>query len=913
MDKNLINKHLYKKLVKPATNKSELQQLAELTLELDETSEVTVDDIRFGQGELYFHHKDFETAIFKWEKVTGEKVPWAQKNIADAYDAQGLIKEAKKMYQSIKSTDEMLKTEVYLQLFSIHMEEEKLDDAAKIIKDAVDLNPDYPNVTEIARAFFEQYRDYSSAIELAVNEAIRTESMQWFDKVSDYVKQNLTTTTSPAYFMSLLTKLAVLDQRKYEQLVTTFWSSYQGEELYFDWLVEFNDSFAKYEERSEKNWPLLSKKYEETYFELISGTYFIREIESIIPVHMRNWFELSKKANDLLSTTAILAWNELFPGQLEEAITYQAKEKMESLPVQSDSLESSLMLFQEISNWAKKHELEVGQRLRWLMQQLLDFDKKHVLIAGASVGAKKSFLDDVVGETNIPEQHSSFIFLKDGAEEIIEIDEAKDQIDEEEVSEVEEVFTLERQENNEGFSMLEVKWPSPFLSESELVLIDTPIASRKDVDNQQWLPYLPVADCFVFVLNGNHPFTDHEREFLLKMKSQFPEMPLHFIFNKMDGIYSEFEEERILTETKSRVKYYFPNAQLHSFTPQTNTRNVADFFLTITDVELLEKQRNEKILYFIRETIKHLFEQRAEMEKEHLHSVTWNEDMVEKLKAAVHQLNDLEKEESALIKDSYQNIRKEMKEDIEKAIPEIIRECSSYVKENSDFKALPAHLNEEINSKIQTYLDRTIMPKFANAFQRWLETSNVAFIRSQSYLKEMADGFNKLYQHERFKMDGDFRILDDWHRDVERMSAGVAIEPINIFNRMSPSQLVLKSSGKLFGALPNKSMLYKMYMKFFSSEDFSPIARHISTQFLMQFELFERGLQRDVQMFFKHPFNILNGAVKDAESEIETNNEAIGTLKSAPEVYRDPLTLFQVRVRQYEWMTSDKRALEMRV
>lgn len=35
--------------------------------------------IRFAQGEVYFHNRDFETAIFKWGNIINELEPWAQK------------------------------------------------------------------------------------------------------------------------------------------------------------------------------------------------------------------------------------------------------------------------------------------------------------------------------------------------------------------------------------------------------------------------------------------------------------------------------------------------------------------------------------------------------------------------------------------------------------------------------------------------------------------------------------------------------------------------------------------------------------------------------------------------------------------------------------------------------------------
>lgn len=44
--------------------------------------------------------------------------------------------------------------EVLLQLFSLYIEREYMDLASETIKKAVDLDPDYPHVTELAKKFF---------------------------------------------------------------------------------------------------------------------------------------------------------------------------------------------------------------------------------------------------------------------------------------------------------------------------------------------------------------------------------------------------------------------------------------------------------------------------------------------------------------------------------------------------------------------------------------------------------------------------------------------------------------------------------------------------------------------------------------------------------------------------------------
>ena len=62
-----------------------------------------------------------------------------------------------------------------LQLFTLYIEQGKRQEADQMIKNAVILHPGYPNVTRLARAFFEEQADWHSAVELAVNEAISDE------------------------------------------------------------------------------------------------------------------------------------------------------------------------------------------------------------------------------------------------------------------------------------------------------------------------------------------------------------------------------------------------------------------------------------------------------------------------------------------------------------------------------------------------------------------------------------------------------------------------------------------------------------------------------------------------------------------------------------------------------------------
>ena len=116
-----------------------------------------------------------------------------------------------------------------------------------------------------------------------------------------------------------------------------------------------------------------------------------------MPLHLKNWQRLTKKSEDVFSVTAIVAWNEIFANQLDESDVFEAKESMRKWQSNKDWLENSLMLFQEIANWAKKNGLDVSGRLRWFIEQLLDFDRQQVTVIGASKAAKHNFLESVVG------------------------------------------------------------------------------------------------------------------------------------------------------------------------------------------------------------------------------------------------------------------------------------------------------------------------------------------------------------------------------------------------------------------------------------------------------------------------------------------------------------------------------------
>ena len=275
-DTLLIHKKFYETFVNDVQDGEPIQLLGEAYLEEQKKEVPELSTIRYAQGELYFHYKDFEAAIFKWENIASELEPWAKKNVADAYYELEMRSTAEELYKSIVSENLVLRAEVALQLFTLYIEEERFDLASETIKNLVSFHPDYPNVTELARSFFDSQKDWESAIELVVNESLRTGVIKWFDVLQGYVDLGYTKNLLPVYFTQVLELLSLTDQKRFEKLVNSLWQEYRKQEVYFEWLTSINTFFCTFEVGGAHSWHDLANTFKETYLELIDGHFLVR-------------------------------------------------------------------------------------------------------------------------------------------------------------------------------------------------------------------------------------------------------------------------------------------------------------------------------------------------------------------------------------------------------------------------------------------------------------------------------------------------------------------------------------------------------------------------------------------------------------------------------------------------------------
>ncbi|HEK9102945.1 GTP-binding protein [Bacillus pfraonensis] len=911
IEKHLIQKVYYETFLTEQDSIQAPQVLGEAYVNEAQNNFSNISNIRFAQGEIYYHQKDFETAIFKWEKVNNDLSLWAKKNIADAYFELGLFSMAEKIYTSIQAEDVTLTMEVSLQLLSLYMEQNRLGLAFKVISEAVSFQPDYPNITAIARSFYEKQQDWNNAIDLAVQEGIRTKSLHWFEILTNYVNQGFTKQMKPKYFYEALKVLYTVDSVQFKQLVLSLWKSYQDESTYLVWIQTINHLFLHVEVDSYDAWDEIVTLYQDTYCELITGQYLMHELQELIPDLLTNWFSLTKAEHSLFVSAATLAWNEVSPKSLDTLLVKSTETLLSSSTTYNAvELDKVSNLFETIVVWAEKNDVDLSHSFTWLVRELSDVNVQQVLVTGTNHTSKSAFINSILGENILKDSPKAAIVFKDNAQ--TEFTELTD-LTIRKTSNLDELYEMMAIPPKTEFEQkcIEFKLPCRFLRKNKFSFIVTPGFDGNGNKENTNLDYLHAADNLLYVLNTSSSLLDEEIDTLLYMQEQLPTLQVQFVLNQIDTILSEEAANKKRIEIESKIHVHFPNARVFSYSPlQESSGQLSDLTESITsnfNNRNIKTERTEKLLWFIQKTIMYLLNERIQLENTLVKSIRWNKHILVKLNGFINNLTAIEKDKTRSITDSYRLTKDEIIHDLHDQIPELLQSCSDLVQEDSDFKQVPEELNVAMNERIQKHLQQVILPKFTHSIQEWIEKAHNEFIQSQSYLDEMSETFNKLYEEERMKLPCDFQLLDDWRRDVARMTNRIKVDDVNILLRFTPTQFLLKSAGKLFGNMQkNQSMLYNKYKNYIETEDYTEVTTTISEQFFLQFELFESALERDIMMFFKEPLSILKQTVEAAHLEINQDENALTKLRTNPETYHDPLTLFKLQLLQYKFMLNNK-------
>ncbi|WP_059172418.1 lipopolysaccharide assembly protein LapB [Bacillus sp. FJAT-27445] len=896
LEKMLIEKTYYEGFMEGNEEKHPAGVLAEGFLEARQQGGKGLPEIRFAQGEVYYAFRDYEAAIHKWERIDGSLKEWAVKNTADSYYELGELAKAEDLYKAVNSQNASLKAEVALQLFSLYIEKGQEASASHTIKGLIAENPGYPDAASLARSFFEGSADWDSATELAVNEIVRTRSADWADILISYVEREATAAYSPSYFKRVLTVLYETDENRFGQLAGALWKSYQGRESYFTWIEEFNSLLAGFGNLPSGIWPELSILYKEAYLGFTtSGNYSIQSLAPIMPSLLSNWIAIEDRKTIALAASALLAWSGRFPA----GVSRESIESAESFLALSQRTENDfaegLALISEISAWAGSQGLQIGPRIEWIAEELANFRTRHVVTAGLKGSGKAHVLSLILGDAYPEEDDASSAALAFQYHD----EAAVSWVTDEAIIEAEELGELDGM--NKGSGICTFSLPVPFLKDSGLSIIDLPEFEGEYLGPEDF-DYLHLADSLFFTVDASDPLTSEERMALGQIREQAPGLPVHFMLTQSGEPDPHAFEQAALV-----IKGSFPDSEIIKAGPSPNRQRLFESIVKAVVIGTPERSilgsRTDKLLLLIRKTLDHLLNQRAEREKGILETIESQEQKAAKLTGAIHQLDDIESERIEKVRKSYRKRIDQAKADALADIPELLRGTADFLKEDSDFRTIHLSLNDEMNRRLNAYLNETALPKLRTAIGEWIEETGGELSRIQEFLDEMAASFNTLYGRDWVKLDCDFRVLDDWQRDISRMADSYQLDKVNVLLRRTPSQIFLKGAGKLLGALPqNNAMLYNRYKNFVENEDYLDTAKLVNDRFFIQFDLFEKAISRDLALFFLNPHQVLAGTLATTQAQLADSRQQAVEMKENPTRFHDPMSLFGIRLRQLEWL-----------
>jgi len=861
--------------------------------------------IRFAQGEVYFHRRDYEAAIFKWEQVHRDDLrSWAQKNIADSCYELGRLELAEELYRSIEAESETLQAEVILRLFSLYRELGEREKADETIKRGVALYPDYPNMTEWARAFFEEQGDWKSAVELALGEAVRTSTRRWADTLTGYVEQGHARTMAPARFSRCLALLYETDRVKFERLVQALWNGYRDGDLYFSWLAEWNRLYEELAIGRDYDWKRIPGLLGEAYAGLMKGPYRLKELVEVVPPLVKSWVSLADGPETAVAAAALLAWSEKFPEAFEEETVNDAAKRLVHAKQQAG--EAGVSLFEEIADWAEEQRAGSHFRFRWLVRQLSDLRTHRVLVAGASRNERLAFLRTVVGEAALVAPSAPVLVWKNGGEiEVVKISD-------EQFTVFASIDEFQQASGGRGSRfpddvVIECTTPLPLVPQEVAFLDVGPLGGRASSDHEA-LASFPLADSILFLLNGDDPFSSLDEQLVLQICERAPRVPIHFLLPPGDGMIDEREASQAVQKVEAHIRTIVPGANVIVYSPHAPSRKQQQALVDLLGEVRHHRssiRREEAILATIRQFIAHLFRQRAESESRLAESVVWKKEMGAKLNGAIHQLGDQQEEKTAKIVKAFRAVLEETRTALATAIPDMLRQAADFVREDSDFARLHLELNDQVNKQLRAYIDEEVLPKLHRSLEDWIAAAKEEFDECQAFLYEMGEGFNAMFGEERLKLECDFRILSDWQRDMDRLAGGAQIDKLNIFLRRTPGQLLLKGAGKLLGAFTqNQAMLAQKYKQFIQTQDYTDVAETVAEQLLLPFKWFAKSLERDIAQFFQAPSAVLHETLERLEMEIVAQEGELKQMRTNPEAYRDPLVLFGIRLRQCEQLAQ---------
>ncbi|WAA12736.1 tetratricopeptide repeat protein [Fervidibacillus halotolerans] len=898
MEDSLIEKTFYQSMLQSG-HRHPMKDLGELFF-TEQTKEIPdASYIRFSQGEVYYHHKDYEAAIYKWENVHNELEPWAKKNIADAYTKLELFSTAEEIYKSIVTDSKILKIEIFFGLFDLYLQQERVEDADQMIKQMLSLDPDYSNVTDLARNFYEEHEKWLDAVNLAIQEAIRTESVNWFDLLDHYVQKGYTLKIDLdlkmlTYALSLLYRI---DFSKFEQLLSNLWKSYEGTPRFLQWVQEMTTFLLTFDWKTDRNWQHLPNILQETYEQLTSGTYAFSSVSDIMPNFLRLWINIVPIEKAVVPSAYIFAWHEKIRGDIPKELLERAEKTIFEISPKVDIFDHVIRLFKDVEKWAENNQLEIHQMYKQLLKELVD-DRQLIGVISASGSEKMHFIHSFLNESIFYEQPNSIVslFKYDDSLSIEEISEKEVC----HISDFEQYQVMISKKRPIENSLVRILFPNRLLQDYPLTLMEFPEYPDFQRISKPMTDYLYAIDSLVYFCN-EVPLKESDYFLLKGIQQKFPDLPICCVIKEPNG--KNNQKNFSTNEMNQFAKHGIRASVFYYSASKKGRRELAQSLTKLVDEKKIKHIRPIKFVFFLQKLMDHLLTQREKMENKRLEYIDQQEDLASRIQGVIHQLKDLEEETITVIRHSYQNVKDDVKKEIMGKLPKLLKEKGDRITENHKFHHIVQQINEEMNATIETFIFEEIRPLFFNKIQDWLTLVEDELKKGKTFLDEVNDGFYSMIGERKFQLQWDFQIINDWQRDVNRLAGRIQLEEEPILSPYTPYQLLLISTGKILDWLKkDKAFIANRFKQYVRRRDYERVAQTVAETFFSSFMILEKGFEQDIPSFFQPSFDQLERFERELKEEIAEKRRELEMIKNRSTSFSDPLQFFEIRRMQWEFL-----------
>jgi tetratricopeptide (TPR) repeat protein/GTPase SAR1 family protein len=890
-----------------------LKQLSEMLSSAADS--VQVNELRFIQGEIYFLFGDYESSIFKWMKVEGSLSEWAKKNIGDAYVKLNQFANAEVSFKSVQPKTKELSLEKLLALFSLYKRGMHQNLAIEAIEDALKIDPDYQQLSRMAQAYYEEIGSYEKAVKLTVYEYGRTKDSYWMQAINGYIESGIAEKVEPRYFFPMLPVLVYEESSVFHTFIISLWNRYEQTTLYMDWLEGLNSWFDLNHETITENFihEELLDYLESAFLHLTTGRYLLEDISDLVPDILVNSYYLLEKSNSYRHTicAAIVAWSEWVPGTLPKEIVEKSRKQV--LGNKLSDLKNELK--NNMYHWATEKNFSIDPLIDWWIQYFHDDQNVHLLIAGTFSNGKSSFINSILGEeillTKDLPTTSTLIHLHFGKDTQFHRISEKEIEPFSKLEQLQAFTTIDHDhEEKQIEGIVDVALPSKFLEDKNVTFIDSPGFNDIRKDENPTKDFINLADAVLFVLSAEAPFRKTERDIMFELLEADSLLDVDFLLNKLDYIEEEEELEEVLDDVSRKIKKHFGNAVLIPYSsrePESYLESFGQFLQgksdTLRNSEGLFLGRSRKVIPWYNQLLDS-FEREKEKAISRLKGmVEEQQDQIKLLQSIQEEVYKSKDELLGWIKSQYEVRKDRLIRDIQVKVPKTIKNCSSLVHVDSDFKNLHHLLNEEMNREMERLLKYEILPNYQNGLEEWLDNCKMRLSSITAQKEQIEQILSFIFEGVKLDINVETidRLLDHQRLKQAQIIGTFAFEPRDIMLKLNVKKALLIGAGRIFGKLNNSNtILYDQYKKYLETETFDDAAKECLDMILKQFPAFDAPILSELDTLFTTVTESLGRFISTIKKELNDNETELTEFFSNPELIDDPITLFRVSVRRQE-------------